>query len=230
MDYVVQTQRIIDEISLLYGAQQPPRLVLKKYCATCDFQSRCLHIAADRDDLSQLATITPKERTKYNEKGIFTITQLSYGYRPRRRKSSKSHTKHTALPPRQDHKLKALAIKKAQIHVVGAPTLKILGTSVFLDVEGMPDRDFYYLIGLRFERAGACVEHSFWANGPDDERSRSAHKHVGQPRQLHLWKNILPNTLEQPERYWPLSRLFMDLVAGFGIRFGTSATKVGDRR
>ena len=169
VEYVVQTQRIIDEISLIY--QQPPRLVLNKHCTTCDFQSRCLHIAADRDDLSQLATISPKERTKYNEKGIFTITQLSYGYRPRRRKSAKSDTKHTALPPRQDHKLKALAIKKAQIHVVGAPTLKILGTPVFLDVEGMPDRDFYYLIGLRFERAGDCGEHSFWANGPDDERS-----------------------------------------------------------
>src|SRR4051794_38503868 len=59
---------------------------------------------------------------------------------------------------------------------------------------------------------------------------RSAHRHVDQPRQLHLWKNVLPNTVEQPERYRPLSRLFMDLVAGFGIRFGTSATKVGDRR
>ena len=34
----------------------------------------------------------------------------------------------------------------------------------------MPDRDFYYLIGLRFEQAGNHVEHSFWADMPDNER------------------------------------------------------------
>jgi hypothetical protein len=42
-------------------------------------------------------------------------------------------------------KLKALTIKKAQTHVVGSPSLSIDGTPVFMDVEGMPDRDFYYL-------------------------------------------------------------------------------------
>jgi hypothetical protein len=34
----------------------------------------------------------------------------------------------------------------------------------------MPDRDFYYLIGLRFESGGEHVERSFWADGLDGER------------------------------------------------------------
>ena len=53
---------------------------------------------------------------------------------------------------KNDHKLRALAIKKKQIHVVGALPMKLDGIPVFLDVEGMPDRDFYYLVGLRFDK------------------------------------------------------------------------------
>jgi hypothetical protein len=30
--------------------------------------------------------MTSKERAKFHSKGIFSLTQLSYGYRPRRRK------------------------------------------------------------------------------------------------------------------------------------------------
>jgi predicted RecB family nuclease len=123
--------------------------------------------------------MTRKERAKCNAKGVFSITQLSYGYRPRRRKrnrpdaeSSKKKSGKLAAPIfRNDHKLKALALKKNQIHIVGAPSLKFDGTPTFLDVEGMPDRNFYYLIGLRFESGGEHVERSFWADGLDGERA-----------------------------------------------------------
>jgi hypothetical protein len=122
--------------------------------------------------------MTAKERAKCNAKGVFSITQLSYGYRPRRRKrkrpdaesSNKSGKRATPIV-RNDHKLKALAVKKDQIHVVGAASIKLDGTPTFLDVEGMPDRDFYYLVGLRFERGGEYVERSFWADEPDGERA-----------------------------------------------------------
>jgi hypothetical protein len=68
------------------------------------------------------------------------------------------------------HALKALAIREKKIHIVGAPELKIDGTPVYLDVEGLPDRDFYYLIGLRVKTADAVVQHSFWADDPQDEK------------------------------------------------------------
>jgi predicted RecB family nuclease len=38
-----------------------------------------------------------------------------------------------------------------------------------LDVEGVPDRGFYYLIGVRSKAGDAVVQHSLWANSPSDE-------------------------------------------------------------
>ena len=39
--------------------------------------------------------------------------------------------------------------ERRKLHIVGSPQIKIEGTPVYLDVEGLPDRDFYYLIGVR---------------------------------------------------------------------------------
>jgi predicted RecB family nuclease len=168
-DYLPKTLQVIEAIACLYKAAEPPPLVLNKHCPACDFQLRCRALAVKRDDLSLLGALTAKERAKYEEKGISTITQLSYGYRPRRRKRIKSTARPASPPVKHDHKLKALAIKKGRTHVVGSPSLSIEGTPVFMDVEGIPDRDFYYLIGLRHEAHGLPVEHSFWAKGPEGE-------------------------------------------------------------
>ena len=67
--------------------------------------------------------------------------------------------------------MKALAIREKKIHVVGSPELKISGTPVYLDVEGLPDRDFYYLIGIRIGKSEAAVQHSLWAATVKDERT-----------------------------------------------------------
>ena len=101
--------------------------------------------AIEKDDLSLLSGMTEKERKNFNSKGIFGVTQLSYTFRPRRR------PKHLAgKREKYHHSLKALAIREGKIHIVGSPELKIEGTPVYLDVEGLPDRDFYYLIGFVF--------------------------------------------------------------------------------
>jgi predicted RecB family nuclease len=176
-NYVARTHQIINEIGGNWEDRKPPPLVLNRHCAVCDFQPRCRGLAIERDDLSLLTAMAGKERAKFNAKGISTITQLSYGYRPRRRKRTNADAVHSATSARRaipvvknDHKLKALAIKKNQIHVVGAPSLKFTGVPIFLDVEGMLDRDFYYLVGLRYECGHGQVERSFWADGLDDER------------------------------------------------------------
>jgi RNase_H superfamily len=44
------------------------------------------------------------------------------------------------------------------------------GNPVYLDVEGIPDRDFYYLIGLRIKNGDAYVQYAFWANAPSEEQ------------------------------------------------------------
>jgi predicted RecB family nuclease len=177
VDHVARTRQIIDAIGTTCRGQEPPLLILNRHCAVCDFQPRCRGLAIERDDLSLLTAMTGKERAKCNAKGIVTITQLSYGYRPRRRKRARPDAERSAesakratSAARNDHKLKALAVKKSQIHVVGAPSLKFEGVPTFLDVEGMPDRNFYYLVGLRFECGGEQVERSFWADELGGER------------------------------------------------------------
>jgi predicted RecB family nuclease len=138
----------------------PPPLVLNKHCAQCQYASRCRLIATEADDLSLLAKINAKERQGYHEKGIFTVNQLSYTFRPRRRIGN--HRKH-------EHALQALAIRKNQIHVIGPVAFATDGTLVYFDVEGDPDRDLYYCIGLRFEAGGVTVQRSYWADSPSDE-------------------------------------------------------------
>ena len=104
--------------------------------------------ARKKDELSLLSGISEKDRQRLHSKGIFTVTQLSYTFRPRRRRreSSGKQEKH-------HHSLRALAVRENKIHAVGIPDLTIEGTPVFLDVEGLPDRDFYYLIGIRIQAA-----------------------------------------------------------------------------
>ena len=142
----------------------PPDLVLNRHCAECEFQARCRQKAVEKDDLSLLSNMTEKERTKLHRKGIFTVTQLSYTFRPRRRPKKLRDKRE-----KYHHSLKALAIREKKIHIVGSPELKIEGTPVYLDVEGLPDRDFYYLIGLRIGNGESAVQHSLWADSVEDE-------------------------------------------------------------
>jgi predicted RecB family nuclease len=168
-DLARKATRIIEQITSKWEGDDLGRVVLNKHCPTCDFQTQCRAVAVTREDLSLLGAMTDKERTKFIDKGVTTITQLSYSYRPRRRKRSKLIPSRVSPVVKHDHKLKAVAIKKGQIHVVGAPEFRSQGTPVFIDIEGMPDRDFYYLIGLRYQAQGRAVEESFWANQPEDE-------------------------------------------------------------
>jgi len=105
-DHVVRTRQTIDEIGAARSSWEPPPLILNRHCAVCDFQPRCRALAIEHNDLSLLTATTGKERTKCNAEGIFTITQMSYGYRPRRRKrttpDAESSTKSAKLMAEQD--------------------------------------------------------------------------------------------------------------------------------
>ncbi|MEW6584852.1 MAG: TM0106 family RecB-like putative nuclease [Nitrospirota bacterium] len=157
-------RKLIRKIDAVISSPAPPDLVLKRHCGECGFQSRCRQKAIEEDDLSLLAGMTEKERRKFNSKGIFTVTQLSYTFRPRRRPR-----RLVAKREKYHHSLKALSIRDKKIHIVGRPELKIEGTPVFLDVEGLPDNNFYYLIGVRIEDDKDVMRHSLWADTCADE-------------------------------------------------------------
>jgi predicted RecB family nuclease len=111
------------------ASRAAPPLVLNRHCPECEFRSRCREVAIEEDDLSLLANMTAKERQKLNGKGIFTVTQLSYTFRPRRRPAFGGSD-----AARHEPALKALAIRKNRPHVVGSPDFNLSEGAVYLDV------------------------------------------------------------------------------------------------
>jgi predicted RecB family nuclease len=117
-----KAQTILRKIAAQRIEAAPPLPVLNKHCVGCEFRSHCRQIALKKDDLSLLTTVTTKERKTQNDKGILTVTQLSYAFRPRR---SLPHRGLKSL--KHEPAVKALAIRKRQIHVVGTPVWNELG-------------------------------------------------------------------------------------------------------
>ena len=115
---VGKVRTIVGKIAVQCAETTPPLPVLNKHCSACEFRSFCQQIASEKDDLSLLATLKTKERKTQNDKGIFTVTQLSYTFRPRR-----SPVRRPLKSLKHEPALKALAIRKKQIHVVGTPSL-----------------------------------------------------------------------------------------------------------
>ena len=69
-------------------------------------------MAERNGDLRLLRGLGEKEEAKLNRKGIFNITQLSYTFRPRRRRKAKPNR-----PAKHNHALQALAIRTGTIYV-----------------------------------------------------------------------------------------------------------------
>ena len=161
--WIKKARRCLSAIRTHEIPNTPPPLILNRHCGECEFQKRCRQLALDQDDLSLLANLSENEWKKQRDKGIFTVTQLSFTFRPRRRI--------TSLQGHHQHALKALAIRTNKIHVLGSITPNSSpATPVYIDVEGDPDRDFYYLIGLRLSRDGSPMQYSFWADDPTFEK------------------------------------------------------------
>jgi len=160
-----KVRKIIEKIATLLASHTPPDLVLNRHCVECEFRDRCRQKAIEQDDLSLLSKMTERERRKLNSKGVFTVKQLSYTFRARRRPKRLAGKRE-----KYHHSLKALAIRERKIHIVGRPKLELEGTPVYLDVEGIPDRNFYYLVGLRVKAAEQVTQHSLWADSVDEEK------------------------------------------------------------
>jgi predicted RecB family nuclease len=99
-----------DAIGTLISQKTPPRVTLIRHCAECQFRTLCRQVAIEKDDLTLLSNMNAKERQKLNEKGIFTVTQLSYTFRPRR-KSIKSAYK----PEKFSQALRALSLRENKV-------------------------------------------------------------------------------------------------------------------
>jgi hypothetical protein len=110
--------------------------------------------------------MSAKEIQAQKRHGINTVGQFACMFRPK-----SVGAKRNEPPKRHLHALQALAIRDQKVYVVRTPEIPAVATRVFLDVEGMPDRDLYYLVGLVVERSGESAVHSFWADDDAGERA-----------------------------------------------------------
>src|SRR5262249_27665978 len=158
------TRRIVEEVRAFTSGGSSPRLILNDHCQVCEFRQRCFDQAVKEDNLSLLRAVGEKEVKAYARKGIFTITQLSHTFRPRRkgkRTDRRSNKRYQAL--------EALAIRDRSVYVLGTPEAVTGPVSIYFDVEGKPDEGFVYLIGMVVGRDGEERRLSFWADARDEE-------------------------------------------------------------
>jgi predicted RecB family nuclease len=134
------------------------------HCQACEFRQRCREQGVKEDSLSLLRGIGEKEVRGLARKGVLTLTQLAHTFRPRRkgkRAVQKNHKRY--------HALQALAIRDRQIYVFGTPEVPKSPVRIYLDVEGVPDESFVYLIGLIVCKDGEEKRLAFWADRKDQE-------------------------------------------------------------
>jgi predicted RecB family nuclease len=110
----------------------------------------------------------------------YTIQQLSYLYKPRRRK--KQRTKQLLS---HNLELQALAIRTDKILVQILPELLRHPIELFIDIEGNPDHESYYLIGLIVVNNQESISYSYWADRATDE--------------VHIWQQFLSKINEYPD-------------------------------
>ena len=197
----------------------PPLLFLNKHCTSCCFQEICTEDATQKDHLSLLKGISKKEIVAHNKKGIFTVNQLAYTYRSRRPRKDTTEYK----TPKYYRSLKALAIRDNKTYIVEPPQIRQAKTYIYFDVEGVPDRGFYYLIGVVMVRNMESKKFSFWADNENEEEKiwleflslvtkqedfvlfhygnyeitfiNKMHKKYGKPKHNKIVKSTLANTV-----------------------------------
>ncbi|MBD2731237.1 TM0106 family RecB-like putative nuclease [Nostoc sp. FACHB-892] len=160
---------------------EPPSLILNKHCPSCQFRHLCREQAEKENSLSLLDRMTVQAIQKYNKKGIFTVHQLSYLFKPsiNRKKNSKASLQHKL-------DLQALAIRENKIYIQELPSLTRKSLELFfIDIEGIPEQRFYYLIGLMVCNEQTNYYYYFWAETINDEKQ--------------IWSQLIVKLNEYPD-------------------------------
>ena len=159
---VKAARQLLGRLRKQIQSTSPPLMIRNSHCSSCEFRDRCHVEAVTRDDLSLMRGMSEKEILAERKRAISTVTQYACTFRPK----SIGLKRNNPLK-RHLHALQALAVRDKKVYLVRVPEIPAKSTRVFLDVEGIPDRDFYYLVGVVVENDGECSAHSFWA---DDEK------------------------------------------------------------
>ena len=132
---------------------KPTRL---SHCFTCELNEFCKDYLIKEGNLKLLGRISDKIILKYNSKGIFSINQLSYTFRPRRKKQQ------TEKKGRYLLELKALSLREKKTHVLNRRTLPNAKNELYIDFEGNLNHSIY-LIGIVLKRDDRISKYTFWS-------------------------------------------------------------------
>jgi len=153
--FTKELKKLVAIFEQIEKSEIPPIFYKNAHCQLCEFNQFCDEKLKERDDLSLLGNLKPKEIEQKNNRGIFSVKQLSYTFRPKKN----PYRRRKFLP-----ELKALAIREQKVFIQKLPESEQKETEIFFDIEGLPDRDFYYLIGVIVKKGTSDTEYSFWAN------------------------------------------------------------------
>ena len=140
-------------------------MILNPQCPSCEYGHRCRTEAVTRDALSLMRGMSEKEILAQRKRGITTVAQFACTFRPK-----SIGLKRSRPLKRHLHALQALAVRDKKVYVVRNPEIPAKTPRVYLDVEGIPDRDFYYLVGAVVEKGGQTTAYSFWADDEMEEQ------------------------------------------------------------
>lgn len=164
---IVEVRKLVARIQAAQAeGAAAPRVRLNRHCNFCEFRADCQRLAEEADDLSLMRGLSEKEIQKQQSRGVTTVTQFAYTYRPGRRGKRK-----TGKARRHDHALQAVALRDKKVYVLDSPTVPHSRVALYLDVEGIPDRDFDYLIGLVAVVGDCTTTHYFWADDRSQEKA-----------------------------------------------------------
>jgi predicted RecB family nuclease len=193
-------------------SNEAPALILNKHCPSCQFRDICREQAEKENNLSLLDRMTPKAIQTYNKRGIFTVQQLSYLFRPRRKQKKRKSPE----PVKHSLELQALAIREQKIYIQEMPELVRQPVELFLDIEGIPDQDFYYLIGILICKGDNKSHYSFWADTIEDERK--------------IWNQLIEKLNEYPETsIYHYGSYELNVINKLSKKFETNAEGIKQR-
>jgi predicted RecB family nuclease len=115
---------IMTAIELVQSNASVPMLLLNDHCQVCEFKDICHAQALKEDNLSLLRGMKGFQIRQLNNKGIFTVNQLSYIFKPRRkarRAKSPAIIHHFPLQARaiRDKKCSSTEIQRYRARIPG---------------------------------------------------------------------------------------------------------------
>lgn len=160
--FLTDAKKKLNELNEIVTRKYEPLLFYKKHCIICEYQEICKKKLIETDGLGLLQRMDEKNIKKLNSNGIFTVKQLSYTFKPRKKsKRMKQHPYYFSL--------QALAIEQRKVYLYDRMDLPNVTTKVFIDMEGNSNGSFIYLIGILIVKGEECTRYTLWADSPNDE-------------------------------------------------------------